>query len=98
MPLRSKLVRQRAGFKTSLKEQKLVYKVKDNEQFFDVQNKMIHFFTKQIVRIDSRIRELIKENKELKSTYNLVTSVKGIGSQSALVILVHTDCFSKFKT
>lgn len=48
MSLRDKLVRQRAGFKSSLKEQKLVYKVKENEEFFSVQRKMIIAFTNKL--------------------------------------------------
>ena len=97
MSLRDKLVKQRAGFKSSLKEQKRVYKVKENQELFDIQNRMINVFTKQVNIIDTRIKELIKENEELLKTYNLVTSVKGVGQQTALVILVYTDCFSKFE-
>ena len=33
---------------------------------------------------------------ELKETYKLVTSVKGIGIQTALVMIVFTDNFTKF--
>ena len=35
--------------------------------------------------------------KRLKETYKLVTSVKGIGMQTAIMIIVFTDNFSKFE-
>ena len=98
MSLRDKLVRQRAGYKSSLKEQKLIYKVKENEEFFSVQSKMIIAFTKQIKIIENRIKAIINENQDLLEIYKLVSSVKGIGHQTSLALLVCTDCFSKFKT
>lgn len=42
------------------------------------------------------MKAIIDNNIELKKTYELVTSVKGIGTQTALTIIVFTDCFNKF--
>jgi len=96
MSLRNKLVKQRAGYKATLKEQKLIYKKTEHQIIFSVQQKLIVVFTKEIGNIDSKIKAIIVENQALKSTYNLITSVTGIGMQTALVMLIYTDCFSKF--
>lgn len=98
LSLRDKLVRQRAGYKASLKEQKLVYKIKDNQEFFKVQTRMVNSFTKQIRVLETRIKEIVKSDIHLQRNYKLITSIKGVGSQTALMLLVYTDCFSKFET
>lgn len=97
MSLRNKLVKQQAGYKGTYKEQKLVYKFKDNEELFTIQETMIKALTKQIKKIENAIQKIINKNEDLKNTFKLVTSIKGIGQQTALVILVYTDSFTKFK-
>jgi len=97
MSLRGKLIKQRAGFKATLKEQKGVYKKKDYQIIFEVQQKMIVNLTKQINKINGVMNTIINTNDEIKNLYNLVTSVKGIGMQTAIMMIVYTDCFSKFE-
>lgn len=97
MTLRNKLVKQRAGYKATLKEQKSVYKTKDSKEIFAIQKTMINTFTKQIKIIENRIMKIIKENSELQNTFKLITSIKGIGQQTAIIMLIYTECFSKFE-
>ena len=97
LSLRTKLNKQRAGFKVTLKEQKRIYKAKEYKIIFDVQQKMIVELTKQINKINTQIESIIDQNISLKETYKLVTSVKGIGMQTAIMIIVFTDNFSKFE-
>jgi transposase len=97
LSLRTKLVKQRAGFKVTLKEQKAIYKVKDYRIIFEVQQKMIADLSKQIGKINIAMQAILEVDLELKQTYQLVTSVKGIGMQTALVLIVFTDNFSKFE-
>ncbi|QMU66533.1 MAG: transposase [Flavobacteriaceae bacterium] len=97
LSLRTKLNKQRAGFKVTLKEQKRIYKAKEYKIIFDVQQKMIAELTKQIHKINTQMQAIIDQNIMLKETYNLVTSVKGIGMQTAIMMIVFTDNFSKFE-
>ncbi len=97
LSLRTKLNKQRAGFKGTLKEQKTIYSSKDYKIIFEVQQKMIKDLTKQIDKINTTMQSIIDKNTELKQTYKLVTSVKGIGMQTALVMIVFTDNFTKFQ-
>lgn len=96
--LRKRLVRQRAGFKASLKEHKRVLKVKDNQVFFEVQEKVLKELSKQIVKIEKAMDTIIKENKELTKMYKLITSIKGVGAQTALYMIVYTQGFTQFET
>ena len=85
LSLRTKLNKQRAGFKATLKEQKAIYKTKEYKIIFEVQQKMIVDLSKQIDKINKAMQAIINDSIELKETYKLVTSVKGIGIQTALV-------------
>ena len=97
LSLRTKLNKQRAGFKATLKEQKAIYSNKDYKIIFDIQREMIANLSKQIDTINTAMQAIINDSSELKETYKLITSVKGIGMQTALVMIVFTDNFSKFE-
>lgn len=96
--LRERLVRQRAGYKSSLKEQKSVFTKKENKLLFDTQEKMIKYLTKQINHIEQEIEHIINNDELLKKQKKLITSIKGVGDQTALNIIIATNAFSKFKT
>lgn len=97
LSLRDRLVKQRAGFKASFKEQKGILIKKDNDVLLDVQQKMIKALTKQIRILESEMQKIIKEEAELKELFDLVKSVKGIGEQTGLYLIVYTEGFTKFK-
>lgn len=97
LSLRTKLNKQRSGYKATLKEQKAIYTTKEYKIIFEVQRKMIKELTKQIAKINTEMKAIIDGNSELKATYKLVTSVKGLGMQTALVMIVFTDNFTKFE-
>ena len=58
---------------------------------------MIANLSKQIDTINTAMQAIINDSNELKETYKLVTSVKGIGMQTAIMMIVFTDNFSKFE-
>ena len=98
LSLRERLVKQRAGYKTSLKEQRRVYSKTGNKLLFQTQEKMIQFITKNIKDIELAMKDIINTDQELKSQYKLITSIKGIGNQTALFMITATNGFSKFKS
>ncbi len=97
LSLRERLVKQRAGFKASLKEQKSVLKETDNAVLFKTQKQMIKYLTKQIEAIEKEMEGIISSNETLKMQYKLITSIKSVGAQTALFIIVYTAGFTKFK-
>lgn len=98
MSLKAKLIKQRAAYKGTLKEQKRIYKAKDFKTIFDVQQRMICYLTKQIKAIESQIIEIIKKEDELEHNLNLIVSIKGIGLQMGTTMLIATENFKKFDT
>jgi len=95
LSLRERIVKQRAGYKASLKEQKRV--LKKSKCLFEIQQKMIEYGTKQILRIEKQIEGIIKKDEPLKHIYQLITSIKGVGPQTALFMIIITNGFTKFK-
>ena len=95
LSLRGRLVKQRAGYKASLKEQKRVFK--KDEIVLEIQQRMIRYESQQILRIEKEMEAIIKKDKDLEQIYQLITSIKGVGSQTALFMIINTNGFTKFK-
>jgi len=58
---------------------------------------VLHSITEQIKEVDSEITTLIESNSELKEMYELATSIKGIGKQIAVYLIIHTHGFTSFE-
>jgi transposase len=98
LTLRDRLVKNRAGHKSTLKEQKRIYTKKENKLLLETQEKMIKYLTKQISSIELEMSEIIKSDQKLKQQHELITSIKGIGNQTALYMIVTTNAFTKFNS
>ena len=98
LSLRDRLVKQNAGHKASLKEFKLVLEKNKNKTLFSELEKTIKYLMKSISKIEKEMSLIISQNQNLKNLYQLITSIKGIGPQTALNTLVCTNGFTKFQT
>ena len=98
LTLRERMVKQRSGYKASLREMKRVLTIKDNPLLISSQQEIIDSLVEQILKIEECMYEIIDADETLKEQFNLITSIKGIGSQTALNMIVITDGFTKFKT
>lgn len=98
LKLRDRLVKQRAGYKASLKEQKRVLEHDQYLLVLDIQKQLIGQLSEHIKKVELRIRAIINANEKLKNSYKLISSVKGVGSQTAYHFIVFTHGFTRFKT
>jgi transposase len=98
LSLRDRMVVQRAGYKASLKEQKLFLDKKDFAVILDTQENLIHYLSKQIDKVEREMEDLIKSDETLIGLFRYITSINGIGTQTALYMIVYTEGFTKFKT
>ena len=96
--LRERLVKQCAGYKTNLKEHKRIYAKKEHLILFETQDRMIKYLSKQIKIVEDKINQILMANKDLKEQYDLITSIKGVGNQMAINMIIYTNAFIKFKT
>lgn len=94
--LREKLVKQRAGFMASLKDLASLIDKSENKLLFSIPRKMILELNKQIESIEEEMDTVLEESTEIMSNYNLITSIIGIGRQTALLIIVVTNNFLWF--
>ena len=96
--LRQRLVKQRSGYKASLSEQKRVLVKKEEKKLFEIQERLIRYFTKQIVAAEKQMRDLIKNDEELNKQFLLINSIKGVGNVTAYFMIAYTYGFTKFAT
>ena len=52
---------------------------------------------KKIDKVEQEINTIIISNEQLKNKYELMTSIKGVEPQEALIVIVYTYGFTKFK-
>lgn len=97
LSLREKLVKQCAGYKAALKEQSQFLNKSDNRLLFSIPTKLIREIGKQIERVEEEIDFIINENLKLKEQMSLITSIPGVGRQTALQLMVVTNAFSSFE-
>lgn len=96
LTLRERLVKQRAGFKVSLKEIKRVLVKKDNKILFETEERMIKRLSKEIDQVEKEMDGIIKSDDNLKEMYDLIVSIKSVGPQTAKFMIAYTAAFTKF--
>jgi transposase len=98
LSLRDRFVKQRAGFIASLNEQKRVLVKKENQLLLSAQEKIIKHLSKQIAVIETEMLKMICSDEQLSNQFKLITSITGIGTQTALFVIAYTHGFTRFKT
>ena len=96
LSLRERIVKQRAGYKASLKELSEILSKSENKLLIKTQKNIINSLTKEVNTIEKEIEKIILEDGELKKQYELIITIKGVGKQTALYMIVFTEGFKKF--
>jgi transposase len=96
LSLRERMVKQRAGYKTSLKEQLEVLPKKENKLLFISQKNIIKSLSKEIETIENEIEAIILNDDQLRQQYQVIKTIKGVGKQTALYMIAFTEGFKKF--
>lgn len=95
---RERLVKERAAFKARLGEYKSIISNKENNILFESHQKIIKHFNEEIKKVEQELYNLLKEDQELRAQFNLINSIKCVGPQTALLIIVITNGFKSFKS
>jgi transposase len=96
LSLREKLVKQRAGFQASLKDQTDFIDSIENKLLFSIPRKLIKELNRQIENIENELDLVLAESPEIENNYKLITSITGIGRQTGLQLIVVTNNFLSF--
>lgn len=94
--LRSKMVRERSGYICRLKEVSNVGEYSKSDPIIRMHQRLIANLTTEIKLLEKQIRELIKDDKELKQTSELIRSIKGVGEIVATHMICYTNNFKRF--
>ena len=97
LSLRETMVKQRAGYKVTVQENSRILVKSEYKCFFEAQNKLVKSLTTQICKIEEEIKLIIASDLKLENTYNLITSISGVGFIVAAYFISTTSCFTKFK-
>lgn len=97
LSLRSKLVRDRSGYKCRLKEIKGSYDYKQSDILLRSSEKMINVFTEEIKKVETAIKDLIHNDDRLRKTSDLIQSIKGVGLIVAASMICYTNNFKRFQ-
>jgi len=97
LSLRDRLVVQRAGYIKNHKENAKFLERSSNELLFEVHEKMLEAFSSEIIKLDNELDRIINEDTSLKKLFNLITSIKGVGKQTAMFMIAFTNGFTLFE-
>jgi transposase len=96
LSFRKRLVREKAGFESTVKERKHMYPVKKGDTVIHICRAKIKADEKYIARLEQQIMEIIKANEPMWLNYRIVTSIKGIGPVNAWMTIAYTENFTSF--
>lgn len=95
--LRGRLVEERKKFKVGKSESSLGIKDADLSRTVEsIQDSIIAELDSEIRQVEREIRSLIKHIEDMKETFDILTSMKGISLVNASAIICMTDSFKKF--
>jgi transposase len=96
MAYRDKLVADKASYQSRMKELKQQMQEKLSKAMEESSQYIMEVLTTEIKQIEKEIHKLISANEALKTNYNLITSVAGIGFATAVHMLITTENFTRF--
>lgn len=92
---RERLLKAKKIFMASEEEQEFMGKEACSEVVKE-SKRLTRVFDKQIAAVNAQITELITGDEQLHKTYQLVSSVPGVGPQTTCYLLIYTRCFTAF--
>jgi len=94
---RSRLVKSKVSLEVSANEMRRVIKRKPTaKSIYDDSMRDVERLKKRITGIEKKMHETII-NSSLKENYLLISSIKGVGMQTAVMLIIHTNNFAGFE-
>lgn len=94
--LRDRLVTNMKGYVVSQNEMLRTIRKEDFPELFSVYDNTVASLKEEIKKLEQAIKTIIKGNEQLRSTYELITTVKGVGFIVASFLIVYTCNFTRF--
>lgn len=94
--LRDRLIDSKKALQVPLKEQKL-FLPKIYKEHIKLIQRTLNSLEADLVKVEKAIMEIIKEDNELSRLFGIITSVQGVGTQTALQVIITTNEFKDIK-
>jgi transposase len=96
LSFRKRLVKEKAGLESTVKERKHMYGVKEADTITCIARDRIKSNEEHILRIEQEIMEMIKTDEDMWRNYRIITSIKGIGKVNGWMTIAYTENFVSF--
>ena len=96
LSFRKRLVRENAGYKTSIKEREHMYGENKKDVILKTLNAKLKSNQKFIEAIETELMNIVLQDEKINLNYRLITSIKGIGKINALMTIAYTENFTSF--
>lgn len=94
---RHRLVRHRCSLEVRSSEKRLTLEKSKAKKFMrHSSDRIIAQMEREVAQCERMIRELISSDGELKRTYEIITSMPGVGMINAICLMVYTENFRRF--
>ncbi len=94
--LRSQLVKQATGLKNQRSGMKVLSDSPSTDPCIQIIDQTLHHLKGQLKKLEKKMQELIKADREMQINFELSRTVKGVGPILAIQMLLHTHNYSRF--
>lgn len=96
LSFRKRLVRENAGYQSTIKERKHMYDVNEKDIIVKTLEQKQKANIKCIEAIEVEMMKIVSKNEKIATNYMLITSIKGIGKVNGLMTIAYTENFTSF--
>jgi transposase len=96
LSVRKRLVRESAGYQSSVKERQHMYETDEKDVITGIYLKKIDDDKQDIKKVEDCIVKLIESDASMLLNYRIITSIKGIGRVNAWMTIAYTENFHSF--
>lgn len=96
LSLRGRLSVNLGGYKMTINEIRKTLPKDNFDDLFATYNAMINSTKDEIIKLEQAIKTIIRSNTQLRTSFELITTIKGIGLIIATYLIVYTCNFTRF--
>lgn len=96
LAFRKRIIRESAGYKSSLKERQHMYEKNSKDIIVKSMEQKLKANSKIIENVEAEMMSIIIQDEELHLNFTLITSIKGIGKVNGLMTIAYTENFTSF--
>lgn len=96
LSFRKRLVRENAGYQSTIKERRHMYGLNKKDIIAKTLEQKEKVNIKKIEVIESEVMKIVAKDEKINTNYKLITSIKGIGKVNGLMTIAYTENFTSF--